>query len=293
MYTQFLGNYLLQRGIINQQQLFDALGRISQSKLKLGTLAINEGLMTAREVDECLFVQTREDRRFGEIAIERGYLTKEQVEDMMHTQTPDFVLLCQIFVEDGVFSYEDFERIIFDYKNEAELSDFSLDTENQAVIKKLIEKFFWVSETQKDDRNSMYIELLFNSLIRFVDENFTPLTPMVIDEFPVTFGVTQRLISKGTYDTHIECDRETAMAFASKYAKEEFSEFNEYVVAAMEDFLNLLNGLYVVNVSNQFSVDIELEPPAVITDVTLKPQNKLIDLPIVYSFGTIHIIISY
>jgi hypothetical protein len=69
MYTQFLGNYLLQRGIVNQEQLFKAMTRLSQTHIKLGTIAIKEGLMTAKEVDECLYVQSREDKRFGEIAV--------------------------------------------------------------------------------------------------------------------------------------------------------------------------------------------------------------------------------
>ena len=72
MYTQFLGNYLLQKGIVTQEQLFDAMARLSQTHIKLGTIAIHEGLMTANEVDECLYVQTREDKRFGEIVGRRN-----------------------------------------------------------------------------------------------------------------------------------------------------------------------------------------------------------------------------
>ena len=293
MFTQFLGNYLLQKGIIDQNQLFAAMSRLSQSRLKLGTIAIHEGLMTASEVDECLYVQTREDKRFGEIAIERGYLSPQQVETLINQQTPDYVLLGQILVEDGAFDYAELERIMFDYKNEAEIYDLNLDIENKEAVGRIIEKFFWLSETPKNSTNTMYLELLFNSLIRFIGEDFTPVTPMVLDEYPVNFGVSQVVISKYKHTTLIDTDRDTAVTFASRYAKEEFTGFNEYVIAAMEDFLNLHNGLFIVNMSNQFSEDVKLLPPQVTEEGVLVPENKIIDFPIIYSFGTLHLLISY
>lgn len=294
MYTQFLGNYLLQRGIVTQDQLFNAMSRLSQTHIKLGTIAIHEGLMTAKEVDECLYVQTREDKRFGEIAVKRGYLTDEQVNDLLSKQTPDYILLGQNLVEDGIFSYEDLERIIFEYKSDTELYDLSLDVENQEVVESIISKFFLLAEMPVNEANVMYLELMFNSLIRFVGEDFSPLTPMVLDEYPVTFGVSQRITSSTEYITHIDCDRDTAIAFASRYAKEEFIEFDEYVVAALEDFLNLHNGLFIVNASNtQASKEITLSPPEIKTDGVISGPNKCVDFPVAYPFGTIHLLVCF
>ena len=293
MYTQFLGNYLLQRGVVTQEQLFNAMSRLSKTHIKLGTIAIHEGLMTAKEVDECLYVQTREDKRFGEIAINRGYLTEDQVNELLSKQTPDYILLGQNLVEDGVFSYEELERILFDYKNDSELYDLSLDVENQEAIEAIISKFFIIAEMPVEETNIMYLELLFNSLIRFVGEDFSPLTPMVLDEYPVTFGVSQSISSDREYLTHIDCDRETAIAFASRYAKEEFSDFDEYVIAALEDFLNLHNGLFIVNVSNSLSKTISLAPPSITMDGVISGPNKAVDFPVAYPFGTIHVIICF
>lgn len=293
MYTQFLGNYLLQKGLATQDQLFNAMSRLSQTHIKLGTIAIHEGLMTAKEVDECLYVQTREDKRFGEIAIQRGYLTDDQVTELLSKQTPDYILLGQNLVEDNVFSYEELERILFDYRNDTELYDLSLDVENREIIEALISKFFFVAEMPVEESNVMYLELMFNSLIRFVGEDFSPLTPMVLDEYPITFGVSQAITSGREYITHIDCDRDTAMAFASRYAKEEFSEFDEYVIAALEDFLNLHNGLFIVNVSNSTSKNISLAPPEITMDGVISGPNKCVDFPVAYPFGTIHLIICF
>ena len=293
MYTQFLGNYLLQKGLVNQNQLFNAMSRLSQTHIKLGTIAIHEGLMTAKEVDECLYVQTREDKRFGEIAVERGYLTDEQVNELLSKQTPDYILLGQNLVEDGIFSYEELERILFDYKNDTELYDLSLDVENQEAIESIISKFFLFAEMPVEETNVMYLELMFNSLIRFVGEDFSPLTPMVLDEYPITFGVSQEIASNRDFVTHIDCDRDTAIAFASRYAKEDFLDFDEYVIAALEDFLNLHNGLFIVNISNSYSKTITLAPPEITMDGVLSGPNKCVDFPVAYPFGTIHLIVCF
>ena len=136
---------MLQKGIVNQEQLFNAMSRLSQTHIKLGTIAIHEGFMTAKEVDECLYVQTREDRRFGEIAVNRGYLTDDQVNDLLTRQTPDFILLGQNLVEDGIFSYEELERILFDYKNETEIYDLSLDVENEEAVRDNMYNLFFLA----------------------------------------------------------------------------------------------------------------------------------------------------
>ncbi len=294
MFTQFLGNYLLQKGIVTQEQLFHAMSRLSQTHIKLGTIAIHESLMTANEVDECLYIQTREDKRFGEIAVERGYLTDQQVADLLSKQTPDYILLGQTLVEDNVITYEDLERIIFEYKGDTELYDLELDIENNEAVYSIIENFFLLAEMPVKTENVMYLELMFNSLIRFIGEDFTPLSPMVLEEYPITFGVSQSIFSSMDYITHIDCDRDTAVGFASRYAKEDFQEFNEYVVAALEDFLNLHNGLFIVNISNeQSNTNIALAPPEITEDGVLIGTNKCVDFPVAYPFGTIHLIICY
>ena len=52
MFTQFFGNYLLNSGLVSPEKLSDALGRLSETKLRLGVLAINAGIMTAEQVDK-------------------------------------------------------------------------------------------------------------------------------------------------------------------------------------------------------------------------------------------------
>lgn len=292
MYSQLFGSFLLRKGAVTPEQLSDAIAKVSSTRIKLGTLAIHAGLMVASEVDEVCFLQTREDKRFGEIATERGYLTEEQVRDLLNAQAPDFLLLGQRLVEDGVMSNAELERFMLDYQTENEIYDMDLNVENKEKITKLIERFFMIAEVPVTEYSILYMELMFNNLVRFIGDDFTPLTPVPCEEYPMNYCVSQALHGKINCISRIDMTPEVAIEFASRYAKEDFTEFDEYVKASIEDFINLHNGLFIVNMSNQYSTELTLEPPSADTAeaLSLPPASFLI--PIVYPFGTIHLLTS-
>ena len=86
--------------------------------------------------------------------------------------------------------------------------------------------------------------------------------------------------------------KETAIEFAKRYASEDFTEFDEYVQASVEDFLNLVNGVFCVNMSNSFNVELMLDPPLSSTDAVIGGGQDTFLLPVLYSFGTINFLIS-
>lgn len=292
MYTQFFGSYLLRENVVTPEQLTDAIEKLASSHIKLGTLAMHKGFMTATEVDEVCFLQTREDKRFGEIAIDRNYLTEEQVTELLTSQTPDFLLLGQTLKDDGIISNTDFERLIVDYQSENEIYDLEMNIEHQDKIKTLIEKFLLISERPITEYNVMYINLVFNNLIRFIGADFTPLSPIPCGEYPTNYCVRQDVNGEVHCCSRIDMAKDVAIAFASRYAKDEFQEFDEYVQASLEDFLNLHNGLFVVNMSNQHSIELTLAPPMVETEDILNLSTDTFVIPIIYPFGTLHLIIS-
>lgn len=292
MYSQLFGSFLLRKGVITPEQLSVAISKVSGSHIKLGTLAIHNGYMAAPEVDEVCFLQTREDKRFGELAIERGYLTEHQVRDLLKMQTPDFLLLGQVLVDEQLLTNGELETLIIDYQSENEITDMELNSENMDKVRKLIEHFFIVAEIPVTDYSVMYMELLFNNLVRFIGDDFTPLTPIPCSEYPVSYCVTQAMDGNVNCISRIEMSPETAVPFASRYAKEDFTEFDEYVQASLEDFINLHNGLFIVNMSNEHSIELQLEPPVASSETTLSLNPASFVLPITYTFGTINFIVS-
>lgn len=292
MYTQFFGNYLLTRGIVTQEQLFSAMQRMTHEHMRLGTLAIHAGYMTSSEVDAVVIEQTHTDRKFGELAVELGFLTNEQVIELLQEQSPDFLLLGQILTDDGILSSQEFENIIADYKSANELIDLDMTQDNHENIEHLLEHFLVISEEPVTPFGKLYTELLFNNFVRFVGEDFTALDPEQITAYPPECCICQKVVGDYSISSYISMDEETAITFASRYVGDEFEEYDEYVQASLADFLNLHNGLFIVNTSNMCSKELTITAPEEIESPILDFTNRTYHFPVLYTFGIVHFILE-
>ena len=146
---------------------------------------------------------------------------------------------------------------------------------------------------QEKDYVIQYLSLLFNNLIRFIGDDFTPLDPIPCEEIPITYCVTQKIDGSIQLLSGLDVEEKTAIAFASHYVGDTFLEFDEYVKASVEDFLNLHNGLYNVNMSNSNSIELDLKPPIRIEDPVLSLEGKSYIIPIAYSFGILNFILDF
>lgn len=295
MYAQFFGNFLLNRKVVTPEQLVAAINKESSSRIKLGTLAMYHNLMTAKEIDDIVVAQTHEDKHFGEIAIELQYLTEEQVNQLLSEQSPDYLLLGQILIEENILTNAQFESLIVDYESEHEIYDLDLQYDQKEQVAQLIRHYFRLDGIEDADLYQAYMTLLFNNLIRFIGSDFTPMTPILCEEFPTQYCVVQHTTGKYHLLSAIDMEHSMAIEFASRYADDTFDAFDEYVEASLEDFLNLHNGLFTVNVSNNRAVELQLTPPEVLErDLLEFPKESVSYLfPILYPFGTINFILSF
>ena len=292
MHTQFFGNFLLNKGVITPEQLVDALKIQASTHKKLGTLAIHSGFMSASEVEDVYITQTHYDKLFGELAVNLGYLTEGQVDNLLTTQLPDYMLLGQILVDKNILTHVELENLITEYKSVYEIYDLELIAEQQEMINKLLSDFYLPEDLPHSEHILSYLTLLFNNLVRFIGEDFTTLNVMNLSEVPTNFCISQEVEGSFSFLSALDMEQETAITFASRYVNDEFQEFDEYVRASIEDFLNLHNGLYTVNMSNDFSMELQLLPPAPHENILLETGFSFYLLPIMYSFGTINFLLS-
>lgn len=292
MFTQLFGNFLMRKGVVTPDQLLQALKSASQSHVKLGTLCIHAGLMTSSEVEKVYILQTHRDKRFGEIAIEEGYLTASQVEELMENQGPNYLLLAQALIEQGILTHEEFERLLYDYQSETELYDLDMMDDHKDKLKRLVMNFCHFGDIRHADKAIAYLQLLFNNLIRFIGDDFTPMDLVPFQEYVTTCASTQKVVGEYNLSSAVDMDESAAVSFASRYAGETFTEFDEYVSASMDDFLNLHNGLYVVNMSNTYSLELDLLPPESVSSGLYSPEGSTYLLPISYTFGTVNFLLT-
>ena len=286
MYTQFFGNFLLEKNLITKEQLLKALESQKGQRLRLGTLAIHSGLLTAAEVNHIHGVQTHENKRFGELAIELGYLTSVQIDKLLSAQTPSYLQLCQALVDLHYLSAEDFESAMEEYQLLHQLSDLDFSNEQYDKVALLIARFFTDQLVNDPGCYASYITLFFNNIVRFIGQDFTPSKVIITDDLETGHMAIQKVKGKYNLITGIVMEEETLISFASRYAGEEFYENDEFTQAALEDFLNLHNGLFAVNISNAEGEELQLEPPEYVTE-KLDPRDYYV-IPLDFPFGEVH-----
>ncbi len=292
MFTQLFGNYLLRKGVVTPDQLVSAIKASCESHVKLGTLCIHAGIMSASEVEKVYILQTHRDARFGEIAIEEGYITPSQLEDVMEDQSPHYLVLAQELIERGIITHDELEKLLGEYNKETGLNDINVLNEQRDQLHTLVENFIHQSNISRDNVIIDYIQLLFNDLIRFIGDDFTPLNLIPFNDYKNVVCATQEIEGHYNISTAVDMSEATAIEFAKRYAGETFTQFDEYVSASLEDFLNLHNGLFLINVSNSENIELKLMPPLSIGKGDLKQSDNIYLLPLSYTFGTVNFLIG-
>ena len=112
MAAKFLGQFLLEQGLIDRDQLLDALEFQRQSNPILGELAQARGMLDAAQAQAINDQQRREDKRFGDIAQALGLLDAAQVDELLAQQKAQRKLFGEILVEHGMLSRDQVEHAL-------------------------------------------------------------------------------------------------------------------------------------------------------------------------------------
>ena len=293
MFVQFFGGFLLNKGIVSTDQLIDAMKKESTAHIQLGTLAMHASLMTAEQIEDDRIAQTHTDKRFGELCVDKGYLTEEQVNELLSMQYPKYLLLGQILEEQGVFDQVTFHALIKEYISENAIVEEDLPMEDGETVLSLVKDYCSDLGSSNKEYQVAYLQLLLNNLIRFIGGDFTLLRPVIRSTSYPTQKYAAQVVT-GAYQviSLLDMSEEAAIQFASRYVAEKFTAFDEYVQASMEDFLNLHNGLFNVNVSNTYNVELGLEPPISGDGQSVTGGRHMYIFPVLFPFGVVNIVVS-
>ena len=289
MFTQFFGNYLLNKGIVSAEKLSEALSAQKNIRLKLGVLAINAGLMTAEQVDAVHNEQQRVDKRIGDLMVEMGYVTREQVEELFKTQPSGHLLLGQALVDSGTMTNAQFEAALQDYKAENGISDADFNGANDEKTETILAGLYELEGSPMEKYITGYIALLFKNIIRFIGDDFTPVFSSSISS---PNYVSQKMNGAFSISSAIVTDNDANIEFASRFAGEKLTEDDDYADACVSEFLNLHNGLFAVNLSNETGKELQLEPQEN-TVPDFSEYSTICEIPVCFSFGTVKFIIAF
>lgn len=288
MFTQYFGQYLLNKGYLTTEQLHDGLEYQKETRLKLGVLAVNAGYMSADEADKINEAQKRLDKRFGELAVDMGYLKEEQVEELLSSQKFGHLLLGQALVDKGYMTLQEFEKSINEYKKDYSISDKEFEAIQKDDVDEMIHTFIKFKDSKNEKVLKDYLALMTRNLIRFIDTEAIIGEAIKLEEYECKFTAKQDINGEITLATFIEAEENAFIKFASKYAEEELNSVDEMAEASVGEFLNLQNGIFLVNMSDA-GVELEITPQEVYTNIKV---NNIYKVSVDLSFGKINILIK-
>jgi CheY-specific phosphatase CheX len=114
----FLGQYLLEKGVISAESLLKAVQLQETTNLKLGALAVVSGALTAQQAEQINATQRRTDQPFGELAVMMGYLSYPKLQELLAKQKSAHVLIGEALVRVGGLTRDALERELAAYKAE-------------------------------------------------------------------------------------------------------------------------------------------------------------------------------
>lgn len=292
MITRLFGNFLLSEGVVDVSGLASIMDKMETARPMIGVIALSNGLMTAEQVLEINHRQKNENKRFGELAVETGYLTEDKLKFILESQKNEMTSLGQVLVDEKIFSYKEFVNFVVKYKKMNSVSDEEISILNSGNVDMIIKSYFKKTKKKIDDESMNMFSIMVKNIIRFVDSTisvdmpnirFKPSSQHYIFSQKLNIGNVTEITSS------LIADKKTFVEFSTKFSKFEIKRFDTMTKDSIGEFLNLSNGIFAVNKSNEG------------VESTMCPQNnskfdkewyeeaKKIVLPIVFSSGILWI----
>lgn len=288
MYSQYFGHFLLAKGYINGDQLQEALNFEKDVRVKLGTLAMNAGFMLLEQIEKVHIEQTRVDKKFGEIAIERGFLTHEQLEKLLSSQKRGHLVLGQCLIDKGYMSLACLKEAIQIYGEENHLPSTVLEDMNENELVGMIMNF---GDTPWSRIYSDYMALLLRNFVRLIDDVPVIHVEEVKSSYHSKWLISQKIKGKFNMVTGFGSDDEVSLrSLAELYSGERHASFDEYAKDAVSELLNLHNGIFLVNMSNN-GVELKMQPQTIQSDVKLEELPECFKIKLTWLWGSVDMII--
>ena len=287
MFTQFFGQFLLNQSLVTSDELQTVFQNVKETRLKLGTIAIHEGYLNNQQVDAINALQKKQDKRFGEIAVEGNFITEDQLNLLLKKQQSEHLILAQTIVDLGYMTLAEFEESIAVYKRLHGISDAAFEELKDGRIDSVIYNVLNID----NEPIKAYVTLFYKNLVRFITNEVHVCTATQIsskESHPVLFN--QEIHGDINLFTAFTGHETFLIPFAEKYADEKMEGLDDYTLDVCKEFLNLHNGLFTVNMSNE-GVKLNLNIQEHQMDYTLEHPN-LYKILFLTDLGMLHLLIG-
>lgn len=275
MFSQFFGNYLLNKGKMTKDQFTSCMEYMRANRVKLGLIAESEGLLTRKQADELNHLQMQSDKRFGDLAVDKGYLTDADISHLLQLQGNPYLIFVQALEENKIMNRDEITDLVSEFQKESGLTNTALESIKYGDFDRLLPAFV---ETDKEEYLS-FMALALRNIVRFVSSYIRIDKAEKVREYSAKYIAYQK--TTGAYEGFLgfASDDDAILTIADGYAGEYFEKPDENALDSVCEFTNCINGLHATELSYK-EISIDMLPPEFLFDQTIKDNDGFYVLPL-------------
>ncbi|MDO4508649.1 MAG: hypothetical protein Q4B53_01850 [Lachnospiraceae bacterium] len=155
----------------------------------------------------------------------------------------------------------------------------------------LLNSSFESKKSEMDEFSILYVTKLVSDIILYVDADISLGDITFCDSYNLEHEVSQEITGIPSAYSALDGNIKVLTAFAESYSNLGIAEFDSLCRESLLDFLNLHNGLFVVELSEKNICELSLGVPKQGNSYEIKPTSSLHGhitlIPITFSYGTI------
>lgn len=278
MHSRYFAQYLLNTGVLGIETIRQLLVKASRRKPQLPVLAMQYKLLKAEQLEAFIGLSTA---KFAAAVQEKGLLTKSQIRNLKSTPANEDLRFAQVMLDKKLAGYVQLEKLLTAWESSiSPLREAVAEIAGQEIDKEIA-------------AYSDYVETFVHTFMRFMGSQLvldTDPQAAVVRTAEHIHMVSQRLSGDHAFVVGIVAGDDVFLELARHYSREELPWLNSLTEDSMEEFLNVVNGLYAVELSKQ-NLEIDLELPHTVKN-TLPMGNLQLAMRLSSAFGDFLLVLS-
>ncbi|MBR1552685.1 MAG: hypothetical protein IJ631_01575, partial [Schwartzia sp.] len=251
MNSLYFAQYLVNTEVLQPQEAKDFLQQSEETELGLAVVALAEGVVSASRIAE---LAPFEKDAFPKLAVAEGVLFSSQIEKLQAVRTLDGLRLAQALLDSGKMDFVELGRHMA-----------ACGAQEGSPIKEAVRRLASANEELAAEMESYadFTELFMRSFMRFMDT--TAVINFCEPNYEGMFAshiVSQRFSGLLSFVSGIYASDKVFAEMAKRYSHEEIDDADEMSEDSIAEFLNVVNGLFVVDLGKR-DLDLDLDTPRI------------------------------
>lgn len=280
MKSNNLAQYFLNEGVISLEQIEPLLPKMRDKEIQLPVMALRQRMVAPEMLDGIGSVSTEE---FSRIALDKGLLTRGQIEELLQETGGESLHFAQYLLDEGILNFTELDVY---FKARERMKELPVHYAIRTLCGEQLEMecaFY-----------SDFMEIFMDSLMDFLHApaviSLEPVSEKLFSTDLATHAASQCMNGDVSIVAGILAENDKFLELASRYSEEDLTEIDEIAIDSIQEFLNVINGIYSIQLAER-GIEVELEVPRWGKLVVPRGNQQLV-MRVCTDFGTIYAVLA-